>query len=327
MSSTNTNPRIQANLNIIYPIWIEHEKELNRLKAKYPDITFNGGVHLKDGPRSKAHTERDEWGCLWHYPGRGMAGQAVEFPLEDWNSLETWNHPTPEDARKKAMNEIEKQDNSAETIFCWLEHGFLFLRLTYLRGFNNFMIDVAEDNPMIYKLRDIVVDYWYEYVKTRVENGTNHVRGGDDLGLQKSLPISPDAWRRLIKPGFMKIFEPAREKGLEIYLHTDGYILDIIPDIIDTGVTTLNPQDLVNGLDNLRKIAKGRVNINLDIDRQKITVFGTPSEIDTHIRECIETLGSAEGGLSLQYGVYEGTPIENITAVVEAIEKYRDMWA
>ena len=119
----------------------------------------------------------------------------------------------------------------------------------------------------------------------------------------------------------------ARDRGVPVHLHTDGYIVDIIPDLIEIGVTDLNPQDLVNGLDNLERLAKGKVHISLDIDRQRITVFGTPEQIDVHIKTCIETLGSPTGGLSLVWGVYPGTPIENIEATVRAMEKYHDLWA
>ena len=112
-----------------------------------------------------------------------------------------------------------------------------------------------------------------------------------------------------------------------VYLHTDGYIREVIPDLIDIGVTMINLQDLVNGLDNIARLVKDKINISLDIDRQRITAFGTPKEVDAHIRQCIETLGSPEGGLSVSWGVYPGTPIDNIEAAVRAMDKYRTMWA
>jgi len=185
---------------------------------------------------------------------------------------------------------------------------------------------VAEDHPKLYELRDTVTDYWYEIAKAHLDCGAKHVGGGDDLGLQERLPISPEHWRKLIKPGYSRIFGLARERGATARLHTDGYIVDVIADLIEVGVTDLNPQDLVNGLDNLARLAKGKIHISLDVDRQKITVFGTPEEVDAHIENCIQTLGSPEGGLSLGWGVYPGTPIENIEAAVRAMQKHHDLW-
>ena len=130
----------------------------------------------------------------------------------------------------------------------------------------------------------------------------------------------------MIKPSYKEIFSICRKEGIDVYLHTDGYIVDIIPDLIEVGVTILNPQDIVNGIDNLEKYAKGKVSIDLDIDRQKITPFGKPEEIDNHIKKCVEKLGSYEGGLLLIYGAYPGTPKENIAQVVKSMQKYYKFW-
>jgi len=271
---------------------------------------------------------RDEWGCLWRYPGMGLAGVAVEYPLDEWAKFKTWQAPSPDAViaaiRAKAAARTESDPEEA-----WhgsLDHGFVFLRLTYLRGFDNFMMDVAEENPKLYELRDIVTDYWYRIAKAHLDCGATLVGAGDDLGMQDRLPISPEAWRKLIKPAYSRIFGLTRERGAGFALHTDGYVVDIIPDLIETGLTQLNPQDLVNGLDNLVRLAKGKIHIALDIDRQSITVFGTPDDVEAHIRTCIRTLGSPQGGLTLVWGVYPGTPIANIEAAIRAMEKYHDMW-
>jgi hypothetical protein len=100
-----------------------------------------------------------------------------------------------------------------------------------------------------------------------------------------------------------------------------------VDDIIRTGGDVLNLQDLVNGLDNIARHVKGRVAIDLDIDRQSITVNGSPRDIDDHIRECVAKLGSPEGGLSLCYQPWPPTPTRNLDAVFTAMEKYRGYWA
>ena len=66
----------------------------------------------------------------------------------------------------------------------------------------------------------------------------------------------------------------------------------------------------------------GKCCIELDIDRQSVTVNGTPADIDRFIRSEVEALGSRQGGLCMIYGLYPGTPIENAAAVMDAMEKY-----
>ena len=82
------------------------------------------------------------------------------------------------------------------------------------------------------------------------------------------------------------------------------------------------PQDLVNGIDWIQARLKGRVCIDLDVDRQRVTRFGTPDQIDDHVRHAVEMLGTREGGLMLKHGLFPGIPLENISALMDAMEKY-----
>jgi len=149
---------------------------------------------------------------------------------------------------------------------------------------------------------------------------------GDDMGMQERFTIAPDTWRRYIKPAYAKLFRMCHDAGAHVYLHSDGYIADIFDDLVEIGVTIPNPQDLVNDLEVIRDRLKGRVCIDLDIDRQKIIPWGTPREIDDHLRLCVETLGSREGGLMMVCGVYSPTPLENIEALLEAMKRYQTMF-
>ena len=72
---------------------------------------------------------------------------------------------------------------------------------------------------------------------------------------------------------------------------------------------------------------KGRICIDLDIDRQDVTRFGTPEEIDALIRDAVVKLGSREGGLMMIYGLYPGVPLENIKALMDALERYAGHYA
>jgi len=62
--------------------------------------------------------------------------------------------------------------------------------------------------------------------------------------------------------------------------------------------------------------------VDLDIDRQEITLNGTPEQIDLLIREEVEKIGTPQGGLTMIYGLYPGIPIENAKSVMDAMEKY-----
>ncbi|MDO9541942.1 MAG: uroporphyrinogen decarboxylase family protein [Kiritimatiellia bacterium] len=314
-------------VSVAHGVWVGEKERLEALKAECPNVTFSMGRY--DEKKKAGKTWRDEWGCLWRYEQDYLEGQVVEHPLADWQAFAAYRAPDP---GKRTDWEKERTDSArtkkaGDLLVHGPEHGFLFLKLTYLRGFENLMLDIGEQNPNLPRLIRVLADYWYEVVKRWVGVGADFVSFADDLGLQHALPISPSAWREYIKPTFKKLFSFCREHGVEVGLHTDGYIVDIIPDLVECGVSSLNPQDIVNGLENIKRLAKGKIHINLDIDRQKITAFGKPAEINAHVKDCISELGSPNGGLSLIYGAYPGTSIENVAAVARAMEQYRTMHA
>ena len=92
------------------------------------------------------------------------------------------------------------------------------------------------------------------------------------------------------------------------------------------GVNVINPQVRANGLDNLARVCKGKVCVDLDLDRQ-LFPFCTPADIDHHVRQAVETLGSPAGGLWLRAEIGVDVPLENVEAVCSALEKYRAYYA
>ena len=325
MALEDNDPIVRTGVGIAYPVWDQYKERLNWLEgfSKY------ASVGISRSPGTKPYTEvTNNWGERWIYPLDSLDGICIQHPIASWDELKTYRPPDPDaftDWKQTKIN-FQKNNEQGHVNHGGTDHGFIFLRLTYLRGYANLMMDIADERPEMLDLIKIVEDYWFEIVKRYVECGVNAIGFGDDMGMQTSLPISLEHWRKYIKPSYQRIFKYCRVNGVHTSLHSDGYIVDIIPELIECGVSSINPQDLVNGLDNIRRLAWRKVYIHLDIDRQNITVFGTPEEVDAHILNCIKTLGSPKGGMSMVWGVYPGTPIENIEACVRALDKYATYW-
>ena len=319
------DPLVRSGVSITYPVWEQYGERLDWMQDFSPHVGF--GISRSSGRKANSEVT-DVWGCHWIYPLEALDGQCIGHPVTSWSDLASYQPPSPDDFTdwKQARINIENTKAKDGIANGGTDHGFIFLRLTYLRGFDNFMIDVGMERPELDELIAIVENYWFEVVRRWIEAGVDVIGFGDDMGLQHQLPISLESWRRYIKPSYKRIFSYCRSNGVHVGLHSDGYIVDIIPDLIECGVSNLNPQDLVNGLDNLSRLAKGKVYIHLDIDRQNITVFGKPAEVEAHILKCIKTLGLPGGGLSMKWGVYPSTPIENIEAAVRAMDKYATYW-
>ena len=149
---------------------------------------------------------------------------------------------------------------------------------------------------------------------------------GDDLGTQTGLAIGAKRWRKYLKPCFRKIYGliKAYKPQQLIYMHTDGCIWEIMPDLMECGVDIINPQFRANGLDNLVRVCRREhvIPINLDLDRQLFPV-ATRSQLFDHVAQCVESLYMPEGALGLSVELNYEIPLENMAAVLDAVEKYR----
>jgi hypothetical protein len=105
-------------------------------------------------------------------------------------------------------------------------------------------------------------------------------------------------------------------------MHSDGHIAEIVPDLVDCGVNVINPQVRANGLEALAEACRGKVCVDLDLDRQ-LFPFCTPQDIDDHVRQAVKALGSPEGGLWLKAEIGFDVPLENVEAICMALERYR----
>ena len=317
---------------------LRHDVEdvLARHPASFPG--FKKGQRDYDnwdfGPGHRAgELYKDAWGCVWHSAVSGIEGVVVEHPLADWAALDSYVPPDPMvqldrapanwDATETRLKEARERGGLTSG---GLAHGFMFMRLTYLRGFENLMLDMATDEPRLWKLCDIVHHFNQTIVDKYLSIGIDVLSLGEDLGTQTASIVSPAMFRKWLVPYYKRLIHPVRAAGGQVSFHSDGYTMELFDDLIDCGVTIVNPQDLCNGIDALAKEIKGRVCIRLDIDRQTVVPFGAPKEIREHIREGVVKLGSPKGGLELICGIYPPTPPENIDAACSAFEELRTYW-
>lgn len=298
--------QIPVSVSVLPAAWIKHGNELVRLAKEYGDIMAPvpdlNKVRESLPPSYLAGTFVDEWGCVWSNVDEGMEAIVTGHPVPNREDIPALELPTNRDGR--------------------IPHGFMYLRLLDLRGFEEAMIDFAEECDELTVLIEKVLTHNMTQLEIAIPGAGDIMYFGDDLGMQKGLAIGPEKWRRYLKPCYKALYDRVHREGKYVYMHTDGMIYEIMPDLMDCGVNMINPQFRANGLDNLERVCKGKIPINLDLDRQ-LFPFATPSQIDDHVRECVERLYLPEGGLALNVELNYEVPIKNMAAILDALRKYR----
>jgi uroporphyrinogen decarboxylase len=281
-------------------------------------------------PNARAgHPYTDDWGCVLETTEDGIVGTVTHHPLANWGDFEGYTPPDPEQVSglgpidwDQVAARLQRAKAEGRMPMAGLRHGHTFLLLQDLRGYENLVYDMADDDPRLHALIDMVEAFNLALIRRYIDLGAEWLCYAEDLGMQKGPMISPAHFRRYIKPVYQRLMQPAREAGCVVHMHSDGDIRELVDDLIDGGVQAINLQDLVNGIDWIAEHLAGQVCIDLDIDRQAVTRFGTAVQIDALIREEVERLGSKQGGLMMIYGLYPGVPLRNVAALMNAMTRY-----
>lgn len=300
-------------------------------KNLFPDFKRPQGKYTPDFGlvARKDFSFTDDWGCVWETAEDGITGIVTKHPLDNWSALGDYKTPDANQCTgigpvnwDDIQANLSKAKGNSDITQGGLRHGHTFLQLCDIRGYENLIFDMADDEPNLEKLIDMVEEFNLSIINRYLHIGVDIMSYPEDMGMQNGPMVSPNHFRKYIKPSYQRLMLSAREKGTIIHMHSDGYLHDLIDDIIDGGVEVINLQDLVNGIDWIADRFAGKICIELDIDRQFITSKGTPEQIDALINEEVQKIGRKEGGLMMIYGLYPGVSLENIKAVMDAMEKY-----
>lgn len=267
----------------------------------------------------------NEWKVVYETLDKSF-GQAKTHPLSDLKELNSFKFPdyTLSD-RYKNMEKRIKQNPDKYVL--GLFPNFFFQTMMDLLGFENLMYSLVDKRPDIEKLMDKLMNSCLTVLDNMADRGVNGIIAIEDLGVQDRLMISPNLWRELFKPKYAKVIKKAHQRGLHVFSHTCGYILDIIEDFIEIGldVIQIDQQDNM-GIENLSERYSGRVCFfcPTDIQTTLIKPDNFPA-IEEKAKQLINAFGSQDGGfMSKTYPQPEAImiPEPNTAYMCKMFKKY-----
>jgi len=300
----------------------------------------------------------DWWGAGWGTETEGY--WHAHSPLAQTRDLGAFAWPNPDapgllDGAERALAADAGQH------FAMPNFGFaLFERAWSLRGFDQLLMDLVDHPAWVEELFDRITDIQVRLAQRfvalpgygapgdRVSPGTSPNREstaapgspaaavanrglgvdggyfGDDYGAQRGLLFSPKLWRQLIKPRLGRLFRVFREAGLPVILHSDGDIWPILPDLLDMGLTGLNPvQPEVMEHHRLYREFGRQLSFYGGISTQEVLPTGSPRQVRDATIACIRDLAPDGTGLVLgpSHRMQSDIPAENVVAMLEAFPK------
>jgi len=314
-------PRIPRNLWLLPWAGQHHPEAVAQLQERFPD-DFIGcpGYYASEPPCTgdpyAVGTYRDDWGCTFENLQSGIIGDVKQPLLNDWGDLDKVHIP-----REKLSLDIAKAN-----AFCRATDRFVmmgrcprpFERLQFLRGTANLLMDLVDRPPELLELIDRMHTFYCEELSLWARTDVDALSIMDDWGSQHSLLIAPDTWRELFKPLYRDYIEIAHGAGKYLFMHSDGYILDILPDLIELGLDALNSQIFCVGLDEVGRFA-GRITFWGELDRQQILPHASRRETAAVAERMRSTL-FRDGGFIAQCEFGPGARPENVYTFFATLE-------
>ncbi len=281
----------------------------------------------------------NEWGIEWkqcEYTtrfGKGNYTEIARRPLADDKALDSYCPPDP--------NRPELYEDAARTLRDFKDEYWIagvtvttILETAYgLRGFERLMMDFMLDPERAERILDIPYRFHLAAAKKLVEMGVDMLWIGDDVGAQSAMMMSPQCWRKFLKPRMATFVSKVKaiNPDLKMAYHSDGVIDPIVPDLIEIGVDILNPiQPACMDPVRLKREYGDKLCFWGSLDEQHTLPFGTPEDVRREVLERLRTIGKG-GGLILSpsHHVQLDTPLENFWAMQKAITetKYADLAA
>jgi len=326
--------------DVIQQIVSPGEEFLTRYRVDVRNVAPNAGSNwsLKIEETGDRFRFVDEWGLTWSMPRVGghyfdMTGNPLGGPDTTTVTVRKLPMPDPSDgARYKDMRKKAEaiRDAGQAVVVSSISAGIFELG-GWLRGYEDFYCDLALDEELtasyLDRFLDIKLEYW-KRVFDELGDLVDVAQEADDLGSQNAILVSPDTYRRILKPRHKTLFSYIHGRGkAKVFYHSCGSFREVLGDLIEAGVDILNPVQFnakdMGAADLKRDFGKDLVFWGGGVDTQEILPRRSPAEVKENVRRQIEILAPGGGFIfNTVHNIQSDVPPENLVAMFEAIEEY-----
>lgn len=252
-----------------------HEDMLWLNSGLLPDKRYSKGV--------------DEWGCVWNNIGVCRLGEVIDFPIKEWSDFDKME--IPDITLAKRWERLDAFDKSKTDKYVISLGMSLYERCHFLRGLEEFWVDLYENPDEVEKLLDVLVDMNLYTIEKFAKAGSDGITFTDDWGLQNSLMVNPKLFKKFFKPRYEKLFKRTHELGMDTLMHSCGYIVEILDDLIEIGLDVVQMDQQANmGLDLLQERFAGRIAFWVPTDIQLIMATNDEKTIRDYANEMVTKL-------------------------------------
>jgi len=281
-----------------------------------------GGHHFPKHHQSSEQALVDRWGVRWVRTVEAFA--PVEGAIKSEADLERYTPPSPLDDDLIA-DLLEAVDRFKGKRFIVYMARAEFMSAADLRGFSDFLIDLAENPKLAHGVLKIISDYYCILARRAIEAGADGVVFADDWAHNTGPFMSPAQFREFILPYFKKAVQTVKDAGGYVFKHADGNLWPILDMTVDAGIDAINPIQPDAGMDigEVKQKYGHRVCVSGNIDCGYTLSNAPVEQVVGEVREAIRKAGPGGGYIMMSSNsLHSSVKPENYRAMVEATREY-----
>ncbi len=191
-------------------------------------------------------------------------------------------------------------------------------------GMEHLLLDYMKRPELALELARITTDFSKEAMGMAADAGADVIALEGDLAFNTGTLMSPDQYRKFLKPFHQEIVEFCHGRGMKIIKHTDGNYWKILDDMVEVGFDGIHPfQPQCMDIGEAKAHLQGKCAVVGNIDCSFLLPFGSEEEVEASVRDTIRI--AAPGGgyiISSSNTIHPGVKPENYIAMVKAAKKY-----
>jgi uroporphyrinogen-III decarboxylase len=274
----------------------------------------------------------DCWGTKYQRAAGGVLGRGEVLQPVLPDITKQAEYKIPDLHTQEALDEVRRQieENAASDnpkyVLCVMPYSSLNEGTHNLMGIENMFLAYYEHPDKLKTFIGRLSALQAESIRILAELGCDGVMGYDDWGLQDSLMVGTPLIEEFFMPHYRGNWGLAHKLGMDVWLHSCGNIIDILPAFIEAGLNVIQQDQQENmGLEVLAKKFGGDLAFWCPVDIQKTMIEGTPEDVRNYAKRLIETLGAFNGGyISMAYSTPEDVnhSPENMSAMCAAFREF-----
>ncbi|MGD8238612.1 MAG: uroporphyrinogen decarboxylase family protein [Armatimonadota bacterium] len=235
------------------------------------------------------------------------AGHKYFHPLAALDSAEDLERfPFPDfadgDAPADLAQDVEAAKSRGFTVMGAMSQTILETAYC-MRGLEQLMADFHERPDYVAALFEQLGQRRRHQARAFAEAGVDILRIGDDIATQEALMVGLGLYRETIKPHHAAAIAAARETDPDIHVlyHSDGNLTELLPDLIEIGVTAINPvQPECMDLAQIKREFGGDLTLWGCCPVQSLFEHGSGEDVLDYVRFLMREIAPG-GGLVLQF--------------------------